>query len=1040
MITAFTDINRQFFTLHNLYPSSSVYNIPLLYKIQEHCKLRSVISTIISTFPLLLSKTTSDREGNIAFIKKEETDFYYEHQVSSNEIDTFIKNLINQRMNIDEGLIQIHHIQITEECSYLLILQHHIITDLRSKEILIHFIEDAFNKNSFPKFELMSIEEEDQSKISFFESFWEKHICHETLHLPSSEFGRKPFSGKGDSIGWKCPRFINEKMQSIDREKVFSPFIFFLTVYSVFLHRVSGQSDFNIGVPFTNRQREHEKNQLGAFVNILPLKILINSSDTFQDVYLYIRRQMLLLHRVQSYPFIKVSQFYKGERNIFYPHVLQAGFTQEPIIPLRIDGVEVTPVSMHPEGAQMDLFFTYWTEDRDFAGRWEYNSDAFSREQVSTWINIFNDLLGSAVSDISNHISVPIKTQFFPTAISTIYQPNGKNYPVERHIASLLLDSYARNSESIAIVTEDNTISYIELNKRVTSIAACLTANYGTGKHIAVIMEKSAELIIALHAIVVAGNVFVPVDPSWPCERQQFVIDDAEVACILTNTNCESISTPVPILTLDSFIMDSSAFSVIPLEQDAPIYLLYTSGSTGNPKGALLPSNGIINRLYWMQDTFPISQADTLIQKTPFTFDVSMWEIFWPFLFGARLFVPDAKRWIDNEYILKCIDVFKISYIHFVPSMLRLFLSINGPAHCPNLRGVICSGEAIDKELYREYLQCFPHIPLFNLYGPTEASIDVSWHACSPVDLSFSSVPIGRPVANTALLILDDKDNLCPPYVEGNLCIGGIQLAQKYWNRDDLTSKAFASILINGENIRIYRTGDRARYWHDGTIEYLGRLDSQIKINGVRIELSEIENEIDKNEKVLKSIVLYRGIENRLQDDKYLVAFLEGDYSEDDIKFIRGNLSRTLPGNMIPTIFLPLPEFPRLTNGKTDKRKLAAIPVIIPANNRALSEAGVSNSFTIVCSLWSELLNAESIDPDKNFFELGGHSILLLKMQKELEVRIGVKIELPLLFQYTTAKSLSDFIDGRQNEPLNKENKDMAKKQNIGRLRPRNRG
>lgn len=1033
MFVALTKVQKQFHTIYQLYPKSTAYNISLLFKINgniENDKFERTIDSIFQNNPVLSTTIGLHNGEPVFFPAAMNTPFSFSHE-SENDINQRLKKLVNIPFNLEtEAPIRFFLLKVSSDVHYFLVIQHHIVTDLHSKNILVNAIAEGYNNGSLIQFNPQRNVDSQRSDTS---DFWLKNMSQETLKLPHGASGRSSFSGNGGNVFWSCPHSVSKELKSLESKGIGASFLNLLTAYVRFLSRLSGQKEFNIAIPFTNRNSKTDSDSLGAYVNVLPLKAEVSEGESFDDLYRKLRKQMLFLHRVQSTPFLEISKFYTGKRDTRLPSILQAGFTQEPVPSLKLKNLDVESIPFYPEGSQMDLFFTYWPEGEGFSGRWEYNSSAFTFNQIYDWQDSFNFYLEQIFVDKNKDFGLPL-VRFKNVFKLSNYKSNYNNkYPVDSPFAKLLLDAYKKYSQEDAISFGNESWSFAQFEDKVLRIASWINSRYGSGKHIAVSIPRSFDLLVALHGIVISGNVYVPIDPHWPEERFQYILKDSNASCLFMMNHDSSCDFGIPIHSVESSMSESLSRDIDVCSQpDDPIYLLYTSGSTGTPKGVLIPGNGLVNRLFWMQQKFPINPGSVLLQKTPFTFDVSVWELFWSFLFGSRLHVAKPGGHFDFPYLSQVLHKEKVSYIHFVPSMLRDFLK-SGVSIPLGLTGIICSGEALDQGLYRE-LREQSNVSLFNLYGPTEASIDVTSWECTDKDLEHDSIPIGKAIENTGIIILDNWNNICPPYVLGEICISGIQLALSYWGKERLTAEVFQEININGESIRVYRTGDLGRYREDGTVEYLGRRDSQIKIKGVRIELMEIESVINNLPFIHQCAVK---VEMSNDQDKILVAYVQYLKNLELKNELRKSLSKALPGFLIPSAFQKVEKFPMLTSGKIDKNQLVwKGPAILSVENES-----TDGYVSFVYNLWQNLLHIEKFSYNENFFDLGGHSFLLFEVKNQIEKQLKVSIAVSDLFKYTSVRELGEFLGRLSNQEMTfkDEIQPNKKRQQMGRLKPRNR-
>ena len=459
--------------------------------------------------------------------------------------------------------------------------------------------------------------------------------------------------------------------------------------------------------------------------------------------------------------------------------------------------------------------------------------------------------------------------------------------------------------------------------------------------------------------------------------------------------------------------------------------MIYTSGSTGAPKGVMSIHRGICNRLFWMQEAYALAVEEGVLQKTPFTFDVSVWEFFWPLMTGARLVVAKPGGHMDSAYLIRTIRGQQVTTIHFVPSMLGVFLMDRDAGTCASLKRVICSGEALSEETQRRFFEVFPNVELHNLYGPTEASVDVTWWKCER-DSREQTVPIGRPVANTQIYILDEAMQPVDVGIPGELHIGGVQLARGYLGRPDLTAQKFVPDPFSGDpQARLYKSGDLARFREDGNVVYLGRIDHQVKIRGFRIELEEIESVLARHPGVAQCSVIAREDQ---PGDKRLVAYIVSPVRKPRAARSPYFVKDKLPEYMVPSAFVFLDALPLSANGKLDRKALPA-----PANPAAASPqefAGPRNAIEkSIASIWASVLQVESIGIRDNFFDAGGNSLKLIEAHTRLREDLKTDIPITALFEHPTVTSLAEFL-GRQDGSHSAAH-DRAKKQReaMARLR-----
>jgi len=565
-------------------------------------------------------------------------------------------------------------------------------------------------------------------------------------------------------------------------------------------------------------------------------------------------------------------------------------------------------------------------------------------------------------------------------------------------------------------VFEGETVSYRELNSRANKLAAHIRLlGVVPGDLVALCLERSIEMVVSIFAALKSGAAYVPMDPELPGERLSYILADTNAKILITQAMLNGM---VPSETAQAVCVDSDWFEIDVLSDEnvvldsavtseALFNVIYTSGSTGNPKGVMVPHKGIINRIQWMQEAFQLTGEDRVLQKTPYSFDVSVWEFVWPLIAGSSLVIAKPNGHVDTEYLVNLIKVQGITTIHFVPSMLNIFLQLQSSRQCNSLARVFCSGEALSESTSVAFFEAFDTVELHNLYGPTEASIDVSHWQCKKGS-SRGGVPIGKPIANIKLHILGPDLDILPTGVIGELYIEGVGLARGYLNLPERTSQSF----ITGEQgsewegRRLYRTGDLARFRRDGNIEFLGRADHQVKIRGYRIEMGEIETALRKHNSVSDVVVSTRGA---LGDDLHIVAYVVGVESSLSVHEIRGFLKEHIPTYMIPAEFFLIDSVPLTANGKVNRKALLSCEEHLKQNKEFVPPRNDTEQALAV--LWCEVLKVEDVGAFDNFFDLGGHSLIATQLVSRIRKQFDVSIGVAHIFNLDNLAEQALFID-----------------------------
>jgi amino acid adenylation domain-containing protein len=650
----------------------------------------------------------------------------------------------------------------------------------------------------------------------------------------------------------------------------------------------------------------------------------------------------------------------------------------------------------------------------------EYNRDLFDGDRVGRMVRHFEELVRGVVRDADEEVCrVRMVSEREREEIVVGFNETSRDYERGVCVHEMVERQAEMRREAIAVVCEGEGVTYKELNERASRLAHYLRSKgVGTESRVGVCLERSVEMVVGLLGVMKAGGAYVPLDPGYPRQRLDYMLENAQISVLLTVENLlnETITDEIKVICLDTdwtTIARESKENPINLTTPENIaYVIYTSGSTGMPKGVMNSHGGLCNRLFWMQEAYGLSERDCVLQKTPFSFDVSVWEFFWPLMTGARLVMARPGGHQDSSYLVELIARENVTTIHFVPPMLEVFLEDPGVQACRSLKRVICSGEALPFALQEKFfarLDCELH----NLYGPTEAAIDVTSWPCER-DGDLQVVPIGRPIANIQIYILDAHLEPVPVGVAGELHIGGVGLARGYVNRPDLTAERFIPDLIGGQpGARLYKTGDLARYLSGGSIEYLGRLDHQLKIRGFRVELGEIEAVLRHCAGVREAVVIAREDD---PGDKRLVGYLVAEQSPGpSAAEMRDYLKARLPDYMVPSAFVTLEQMPVTSNGKIDRKRLPA-PSGLRAQMGSTYSAPRTEMEQTIADVWQQLLRVDKVGIHDNFFDLGGHSLLVVQGRSKLQEIFNRPISIIELFQYPTISSLISHLNEHESE------------------------
>ncbi|EDS83038.1 non-ribosomal peptide synthetase [Burkholderia pseudomallei S13] len=863
-------------------------------------------------------------------------------------------------------------------------------------------------------------------------AFWQTNLsgAPTLLELPTDRPRPPKQSHAGASVEVKLGAALSERVKRLSQRHGVTPYMTLLSSWAAALSRLSGQEEVVIGSPVAGRNRTEVEPLIGFFVNTLALRLDLSSEPTVGELLKRTKAQVLSAQAHQDLPFDQVVERVKPPRSTAHPPLFQVMFVWQnmPAGELTIPGLTIRAVETPLQTAQFELTLSLREAGDDIVGHLNYASALFDESTVRRYVTYWCRLLEGMTAGPAN-VSVarlPLLDEAERKQVVYEWNATERDYPIEQCIHQLFEAQVDRKPEAIALTFDGQRLGYAELNARANRLAHYLQERgVGPDRLVALCAERGIEMVVGLLAILKAGGAYVPLDPSHPPERLRRMLDDTNPVAVLVDdigadalASFEShVAARSPRVHLSRDIAQwracSPANPSTPRERAARrlAYVIYTSGSSGEPKGVMNEHRGVVNRLWWMQQTYALDERDAVLQKTPFSFDVSVWEFFWPLMSGARLVIAKPEGHKDPAYLSELIDRERVTTLHFVPSMLQAFLEDEGAARgCGSVKRVMCSGEALPPSLVKRFYRCLPDARLHNLYGPTEAAVDVTAWACDAEE-GGASVPIGRPIANTRIYVLDEYGQPVPRGVAGELYIGGVQVARGYLNRPELTRERFVDdpFVAGG---RLYKTGDLARWRTDGSLEYLGRNDFQVKIRGFRIELGEIEAQLAKVAGVRETVVLAREAapdtkrhaasnENSASNsgEKRLVAYYTGDA---DATALRAQAAQHLPSYMVPSAYVRLDAWPLTPNGKLDRHALPA-----PADDayaRAEYEAPQGAKEEALAAIWKDLLPVERISRHDNFFELGGHSLLAITLIEHMR-RANLHADVTTLF---TAPTLAD--------------------------------
>ncbi len=845
---------------------------------------------------------------------------------------------------------------------------------------------------------------------------WREHLqgCNPNLELPSDAPRAARRSHRGGLARRTIPAPLFERVKALARQENATVFMALLAGFNALLHRHTRQEDLLVGSPIAGRTRSEMENLIGFFVNTLVFRTRVEGSMTFRQLLGQVRATTLWAYERQDLPFDKLVEAIHPERGasgsplVQVMFALNSDFLDEQLFP----GLRGELMEVETGTAKFDLTLVAQEERGGLTLKAEYDADLFSAPAVERLLGHFENLLAAVTAEpdagIGAHdLTGPAERR----QLLVDWNDTRRDYPRDRSIPRLVEEIARRTPKATAVAYGNGTLTYQELNAKANQLARLLQkAGLRRGDVVGTLMDRSVELIVALLGVLKAGGAYLPMDASYPQERLAFMMDDAGARFSIAQPEFVGV---IPNMSAPTIQIDGN-FSAIARESeenlpDAPgpldvANVIYTSGSTGKPKGVRVPHRGIV-RLVCGTDYLEIEPEDAVAQASSISFDAASWEIWAPLLNGARVVGFSKEELVDADLLAEGLRKYGVTAAFFTTALFNQ-LAAEAPGVFANLKCVIFGGEASDPKSVAAVLQQGPPRQLLHAYGPTETSVYATIHRVTEVPDGASTIPIGRPIANSTAYIVESGGTLAPIGVPGELWLGGDGVALGYLGRPELTAERFVPDRFGPDpSQKLYRSGDLARLREDGAIEFIGRADSQVKLRGFRIELGEIEAALLTHPAVRKAVVLAR---EDSPGGKRLVAYIECEPEKNPaIPEIKALLKRTLPDFMIPAAFVAMEKMPMLPNGKVDRKGLPAPEW--HGSERAF-EAAATPLERQISKIWERILGVQPIGVTDNFFDLGGHSLLAVKLFAQLDQSFGRKLPLASLFKAPTIRQLAEII------------------------------
>ncbi len=971
-----TAAQMRVYTSQMLAPDSTLYNVTFAFKAEqvEKQKLERAVNILIERHESL--RTYFENRGGVIYQVIDENTVVEIETLDEENLDGFAKAFkLNKSPLMRVGCNN----------NTVIIDMHHTIVDGETMPVFFKELNELYMGRSLSENVVQYGEfAVQQTNTEKSENYWLDIFKEETpaLELPA-DYQRGSVQSFNGNIHYKLiEKSLHEKIEEKCRQRGITPYVYYMACFSILLSKLSGNEDIVIGSPISGRTSRFLYS-VGMFVNTIALRSRPEGNKTVLQLMEEIKEDSIDAIDNQNYPFgelVKKLGIEAGGRNPLFDVMLSYQSYEMTDITFGDEKVELLPLT--GTAAKCDMTFTVLPRKDDVVLATEYCTDLFKEERIEKFTSMYIHILklcldtNNLIKDISAIDEEETKQLLFKfnDTVHTYKEPEGAT------LYSLFEKRAKENSEKTCIKTAEINLNYGELLRISENLDAEIRKITGDKKSVvAVIAERSVEMYSAIYGIIRGGNAYLPIDPEYPRERIEYILKDSNAVAVIAQGKFVYLTSDIPCIDMTDLMKKTTeaAVSAVPTvaEENDTAYVIYTSGSTGNPKGAKVSHKSAVNRILWMQDKYPLEENGVILQKTPYTFDVSVWELFWwGICDGSLAFSKPGEHFLPAK-ILNETHSNKVTHIHFVPSVFELFLNYL-ESHQEELykfnsvRYVFLSGEALNASLVQRFYKLYDYnkVTLHNLYGPAECAVDVTYYDCKPTDID--PLPIGKPIYNTQIYVVDNYTNLVPIGVTGQLCISGRNVGQGYLNRPDLTAEKFVDNPF-GEG-KLYKTGDLAYWREDGNIVFVGRSDFQVKLGGQRIEIGEIESVISGIDAVDSVAVVI----NKTGTRDVLVAFYSGRKGSE--RLIKSTCSTILPKYMVPSAIVHLDKLPLNSSGKLDRKVLAQKKLELVGNVDDDTPLTVTEKF--ICETFKTVLGENDIGRNSNFFECGGTSLSMISL------------------------------------------------------------
>jgi amino acid adenylation domain-containing protein len=1033
LVLSFAQVRLCF--LIELIPDNPFYNIPVALRLAGNLDvlaLEKTFSEIFKRHEVLRTNYITNDGGTVQVIVRE---FEYKLVLIDltglfpHDREEQVRNFTNKEaMGVfdftGDPLLRVKLLKISEEDYVLLVTIHHIVSDGWSMNILtreVCALYEAFSKDEespLPELEIQyadfSLWQRKWLRGEILENqlnYWKNQLAElPTLELPLDRPRPKIASYSGGIEYLEIPGDVAKKLKDLGNREGATLYMTLLAIFSILMSRYSGQEDIVLGSPIANRNRKEIEDLIGFFVNTLVMRCNLSGDPGFAELLLRVKGVTMDAFENQDLPFEQIVEELQPERDMSRNPLVQVSFALQntPMSEIKLPGLTLTTIEMEAVIARFDMDVHIWEVGEGLKGQVLYNTDLFEQGTIQRMIFHYRSIIEEITNDPFKSVSqIAMISESERAQLVVEWNNTKKEYPTETCIHEMFEQQVEKTPEADAVVFEDKRLTYRELNNYANNLAHLLIElGVSTETLVGISIERSIDMPAGLLGILKAGGAYVPLDPEYPEDRLNFMIEDSKLEVLLTKGDHGFRDIKAEILNIDHVQITDKENPDNRVGPENLVYVIYTSGSTGRPKGVEVLHRGLTNFLNSMKSEPGITRDDVLLSVTTISFDISALELYLPLMVGAGVVIASRESALDPLKIRELVIKNNVTIMQATPATWGMIAdqwpSRLNDGYNPK---ILCGGEALSHQLLEKLLTL--RTSVWNLYGPTETTIWSTLKEIKGLDDISGSAPIGYPIGNTEIYILDKRLEPVPIGVSGELYIGGMGLARGYRNRPHLTDERF--VLNPFDRIpgsRMYRTGDIARYLPDGDIKYIGRIDHQVKVRGFRIELGEIETVLSKYSGVKEAVVV--------ANDNRLVGYVVAEQGEEVLPELREFLEGRLPGYMVPSAFAALDTIPLTPSGKVDRKRL-------PAPEKGLNKgtAGPRNQLEkAIVEIWAEILGVDEPGIYDNFFDLGGHSILATQVVSRIRHTCHIELPLRIFFERPTVEGLSEVIGNLEKEEV----------------------